>query len=74
VKGERRVRIGVSREGSRVVVAMRADDGQAVTANFARAQAGSLAACVTVATGGDEDAELELELRALLDTNTGAKP
>lgn len=65
------LRVGISRERSRVLVALRHTNGSSATAVMKTAMAHSLAACLSSAVSSEEDAELELELRAGFTTNQG---
>lgn len=63
----RAVRVSVERDGPRVLVALRAADGGAVTLDMHRRGAACFAANIAAVSGPeDDDAELECELRAEL--------
>lgn len=63
------VRVGVERDGPRVVLTFRASSGASATLDLHRRGAASLAALTAAAADPDDDgAELECELRAELTT------
>jgi hypothetical protein len=66
-----RLRVGISRDQSRVVIALRHTTGANATAVMKTAAAASWAACLLSAVNSEEDAELELELRAAFTANQG---